>query len=145
MHNAKHCSLLSDLLSQVDVREVFLAAVPYTTLCSRLRRTCKALNGWAADCVLRRGVTAADVAAMVHVPVLRHLCTIAGATITLVPARYQLGDARNGDHLQFGTYADFERSTQSSWNPSWRAGFGPLAITGDDVTLIGPHSTITSL
>ena len=137
-HNVQQCRLIGDLLSQDDVREVLLAAVPFPTLCSRLGRTCKLLNRWVVDCALTRGITAADVAASEHVAVLRHLCTVAGATIKLEPGRYQLGDARNADHLQSGTYADFETSTQSSWNPKWRAGFGPLAITGNNITLVGP-------
>lgn len=138
-HNAEHCLLINGLLSQDDVREVFLAAVPYTSLCSRLGPACKTLHRWVMGCTPTRGVTAADVAAMVHVPVLRHLCTVPGATVTLSPGRYQLGDARNADHLQSGTYSDFERSTHSSWKPGWRSGFGPLAITGDNVTLVGPY------
>jgi hypothetical protein len=139
-HNASQsCVLLHGLLSQADIRDVLMAHVPFHTLSSRLGRTCKTLRGWAVGCAARRGVTAADVAATVHVRVLRHLCTLSGATIRLAPGRYQLGDARNADHLLAGTYAEFERSTQVSWDPSWRAGFGPLSITGDGVTLIGPR------
>ena len=133
-HNAgAGCALLQAVLRHGDIREVLFSHIAYPTLRLVVMQTCRTMRGWVAVGALGRGVTVSDVAASIHVPLLRHLCTLPGEVITLAPGRYSLGDAQNPDHV-VATYADWEDTLQPSWDPRWKKGFGPLMITGAGVT-----------
>ena len=127
------CGLLQFVLRHGDIREVFLSHIDYPVLRLLVMQTCRTMRDWVAAGALSRGITATDVSAGVQVPVLRHLCTLPGAAITLPPGRYDLGDARNPEHIS-STYAAWEDTLESSWDPSWKKGYGPLMITGAGVS-----------
>jgi len=78
----------------------------------------------------------ADVAAGVHVAVLRRLAGVAGARVVLARGQYALeGSGRNDDHLLQVPRSIFGLSADTPTR-QWRPGFGPLVLA-DGVALVG--------
>ena len=119
-------------------------------------RVSRALQRWIDPILAARGVDKADVAAGIHVRVLRHLCSLEHRVVRLARGEYNLGDWPNEAHYRNGPRP--ERPTIDAnaptldhfagpfitvhrawryWEPEWLEGYGkPLEIAAG-VELIG--------
>ena len=129
LQSVLHVDLLLDLVARhlALMMLSFLQRAAGATLLPMLRRACAA----------RRGVTAADVDADVHVCVLRHLiASSALEVITLAPGVYDLGSVANPLHVQlvrpekppFDELCGDRVGEWLDYAPEWRRGYGPLEL-----------------
>jgi len=135
--NADECALF-DLMAVPGYCQVLTDQLS-TALLYRFRVS-RAMRHWIDPLLASRDVAEADVAAGIHVRVLRLLCVMENRVVRLARGEYKLeGDVMNAVH---NSNADCLHSFYSAPDV-WREGYGPLKIA-DRVEMIGKEGVVLS-